>query len=163
MSIDVEVDYVADMHDFIAKVAMVSPHSMYTALRDHAATWVGGECKHPFRNGPRGYCYYNSWKSARSNDNLEYCEGLAWKNDLPIALEHAWILDKRTGNVIDRTWRDVEDACYVGFVIPKEDVAESLRRSPHTYGVLASDWMRQGWFMRTRLDAAIAYTREMTV
>lgn len=47
-------------------------------------------------------CYYNSWRVANTDFTLDYYEGFVIDNELPIPIEHSWLVDKR-GFVIDPT------------------------------------------------------------
>ena len=47
-------------------------------------------------------CYYNCWKALNLSHSFDYCEGYAISNDLPIPIEHSWLLDS-SGRVVDPT------------------------------------------------------------
>lgn len=47
-------------------------------------------------------CYYNSWRVANTDFSLNYYEGFVIDEELPIPIEHSWLVDSR-GFVIDPT------------------------------------------------------------
>jgi len=47
-------------------------------------------------------CYHNCWNAVNTFPDLEYCEGYSFSEDLPIAIEHSWLLNSG-GKVIDPT------------------------------------------------------------
>jgi len=50
-------------------------------------------------------CYHNTWKAVTEptlRSNLRYFEGFVWSKEVPIPLEHSWLV-KRDGKVVDPT------------------------------------------------------------
>lgn len=47
-------------------------------------------------------CYYNSWRVANTDFSLDYYEGFVIDKELPIPIEHSWLVNTR-GVVIDPT------------------------------------------------------------
>lgn len=89
-------------------------------------------------------CYGNSLRAALYDydKELQYYEGYFIDEKVPIPIEHAWTVDKKTGQVVDSTvlgaWTKIEDKepgeiNYFGLPIPNEYVMkESLRDSCYT-------------------------------
>ena len=59
-------------------------------------------------------CYYNTWK-ASWNRNYKYYEGFVWSKNVPIPLEHSWLV--YNNKVIDPT-----------MIIPIKEVNKQLKR-----------------------------------
>lgn len=82
-------------------------------------------------------CYRNATVMAvfENPDKYEYTEGVVVTRGVPIPIEHAYLTDRKTGEVVDPTlgWRP--DASYFGVRIPKEIVAKSASDTGW-YGVL---------------------------
>ena len=50
-------------------------------------------------------CYHNTWKAVTDltlRSNLRYFEGFVWSKEVPIPLEHSWLV-KPDGKVVDPT------------------------------------------------------------
>ena len=113
------------------------------ALLENGQRWVGSSLPRKYRKGLMSYCYYNAWESVRRSKHLEYCEGYAIAGDIgiPIPFDHAWVVDRRTGKVVERTWVNNAEKpnVYVGFVIPRDIVRTALQITPDTLGVISAD------------------------
>lgn len=61
-----------------------------------------------FRMGAMGDCYANAGQLAllpvSDPSRYQYVEGYAFKSDVPVPLEHAWVRDRTTGLFHDPTW-----------------------------------------------------------
>ncbi|NIS95434.1 MAG: hypothetical protein GTN97_05905 [Nitrosopumilaceae archaeon] len=47
-------------------------------------------------------CYHNCWKALLDYRKFRYFEGFVWSKELPLPLEHSWLVDTK-GRVIDPT------------------------------------------------------------
>lgn len=84
-------------------------------------------------------CYANTYKLVDRYPHLTYVEGYAVSANGPIAVQHAWAIDKN-GVVVDATWEDPKHASYYGIVIPIDTVrALALRHG--VYGVIGNDYL----------------------
>lgn len=132
----------------------------------HGYEWVGSTLPARFTRGIPKHCYHNAWERVRRSTTLAYCEGYAMSSRLPLPVEHAWIVDLKTGLVIEPTWdtkKTDETFYYKGLIIPHDIVREARRRSgKHTIAVLEGEWARKGWFGQHGADATIAYTQQVT-
>lgn len=83
-------------------------------------------------------CYGNSMRAALYDfdKDLQYYEGYYISKEVPIPIEHAWTVDKKTGKVVDATvlgpWKEAGrehgDITYFGTPIPNKYImTESLR------------------------------------
>jgi len=86
---------------------------------------------------PKGYryrkvknCFQNAYQLA-SNKNLTYCEGFAFRHNLPLAFEHAWVVDDE-GGIIDVTWRDVTNTDeYLGMAFTQYQLDRIQLKTKH--------------------------------
>ena len=51
-------------------------------------------------------CYRNAWDVALNEPNLIYTEGFAYSYG--VGIEHAWLTDRITGDILDPTWAKVD-------------------------------------------------------
>lgn len=79
-------------------------------------------------------CFENATKLVWADSTLTYCEGFVLREDLPLAVLHAWALD-RDGRVIDNTLRDAETCLYFGVRFTRTQLDDELRRNK-VYGLL---------------------------
>jgi len=70
-------------------------------------------------------CYRNCWNIALGNRGYEYYEGFVWSEDIPIPIEHTWLV--KDGKVIDPT------------LIIDNKTAEKQLRSDKEYRHLVTD------------------------
>jgi hypothetical protein len=68
-------------------------------------------------------CYYNAQLMALDFD-MKYYEGYAVSGQLPLPVEHAWLVSN--GRVIDITWHDLSKPDYFGLEIPKEFIQKHI-------------------------------------
>lgn len=68
-------------------------------------------------------CYYNAQLMALDSD-MKYYEGYAVSGQLPIPVEHAWLVSN--GKVIDITWYDLSKPDYFGLEIPKDFIRKNM-------------------------------------
>ena len=80
--------------------------------------------------GPRGrlhQCYQNAGMEALFNPDVVYCEGKVTCYGVPI--DHAWLVDKASGKVIDPTIREaVGIGAYVGIPFKTDYLSKTLSR-----------------------------------
>jgi len=86
--------------------------------------------------GVQKQCYMNAYKLADSDsDRYAYVEGLALPDfEWPMGFEHAWVVDRQNGQVVDNTWRKPGRA-YFGVEMPLDKVRNVLLETK-VYGVL---------------------------
>jgi len=92
-------------------------------------------------------CYSNSanmalgWPSGPRN-KYDYAEGLYASPHLPFPIEHAWLVDKKTGTVVDPTLGWQPKARYFGVRYPTTFVKKKLKQQGyyglHSNGVMAN-------------------------
>lgn len=135
------------------------------SIIDHGRTWTGSILPSRMTRGAIGRCYDNAWHTARRSPHLMYVEGFAASGtlgmDLPI--EHAWLCDTRTGDIIERTW-DCDPArpnLYFGLAIPADIVRQARAISRESVAVIFGDWSRRGWWTDNGLPRAIEATRAL--
>jgi hypothetical protein len=84
------------------------------------------------RKGKMKECFMNAYHLVQRDPSLTYVEGYAKTKNLPIAVLHAWAVDK-DGNVHDPTWED--GSSYFGVSFSRDFVEETIV-SKGTYGVI---------------------------
>jgi len=75
----------------------LSKAKLYTTVNEKLSKQISENINAEIKN-----CYYNCWKALNESHSFDYCEGFAISNDLPIPIEHSWLLDS-SGRVIDPT------------------------------------------------------------
>lgn len=78
-------------------------------------------------------CFMNAAHLATQMDGVEYYEGLAITDRIPLPIHHAWVV--RDGVLIDNTWANPRAARYLGVHIPKRTLIKTLIKQK-VYGVL---------------------------
>ena len=89
------------------------------------AEWAEGKWTHFSRKEPSDgggvpqKCYYNAFTMARADPNYKFYVGYALDAELPIALQHAWVVDDG-GAVHDCTprWSQKASVSYYGVHVP---------------------------------------------
>jgi hypothetical protein len=80
-------------------------------------------------------CYSNATKlMLRNPDKYDYAEGYYASSHIPFPLEHAWVVDRATGKVVDPTLGWQPKARYFGVQYPKTFVIKKLAQN-HYFGV----------------------------
>lgn len=88
------------------------------------------------KRGVAKQCYKNATHVMLNRDDVFYAEGYAINLiDLPIPLEHAWLVDA-SGNVIDPTWDRAEDHLYFGVVFERDAVNSAMVSNGGDAGIL---------------------------
>jgi hypothetical protein len=90
-----------------------------------------------FRRGPAKACFKNATAYAIVNDQFTYVEGYAMDLNVPIPLEHAWLIDSK-GGVFDPTWRDACSNIYFGIPFKTWFLKEMLVKSDEKCGILSN-------------------------
>lgn len=80
-------------------------------------------------------CYSNATHMALDNPKqYDYVEGVYASPHLPFPIEHAWLVDKNTGTVVDPTLGWQPKARYVGVAYPKMFVMRKMLQNKY-YGI----------------------------
>lgn len=82
-------------------------------------------------------CFNNATAYAAVRDDVLYAEGYALEPELPLPVQHAWLVD-RQGNVMDPTWKDTRDHAYFGIAFKQEFVREQLSKNGGNAGILVN-------------------------
>jgi len=91
--------------------------------------------------GVRKHCYRYAMLASLEHDNLVYCEGIASSASCGVPLPHAWCVDKKTGLVVDPTWkRKYKGNGYVGIPMQRSFVSAILLHTK-VYGILDNLWL----------------------
>lgn len=116
-----------------------SPHSLVLKLGRPFTKRI----KPPFE-GQIKACYKNCFNALSQYLNLEYCEGFAIDNQLPIAVYHAWLVNE-AGEVIDPTWVDEKSktSVYYGIIFNRDYVIEMYEKNK-TYSILENYYKNGG-------------------
>jgi len=89
--------------------------------------------------GRMGECYKNATQLAMQSSNYDFVEGIAYvPSQSPLGFQHAWVVDRTTGKVIDPTWPYRSDLRYYGVAYDKKKYMKMASRAKF-YGVLGSD------------------------
>jgi len=96
----------------------------------------------PFK-GKSKQCFQNCYQALWDYPEFSYCEGFALKNNMSIALSHAWLVNDNM-EVIDPTWTKETSAevAYFGVVFTKKFVMETAAKTK-CYGILDSDYLNR--------------------
>lgn len=78
-----------------------------------AAIRAGSPLPRGVLRGPIKQCFQNAGELLTADPSLTYCEGYAVLPDIGLPMLHAWCLTAE-GRVVDPTWRDAEQAFYLG-------------------------------------------------
>jgi hypothetical protein len=93
----------------------------------------------PFKGEPK-QCFQNCYQALWERPELNYCEGFAIQDDIPIILSHAWLVNDNM-EVIDPTWVEEMsvEVAYFGVVFTKKFVMETAAKTK-CYGILDTDY-----------------------
>jgi hypothetical protein len=93
------------------------------------------ESMHLDKQGREKQCYRNASMYVMSRPRAIYVEGFAFASILPgFLFEHAWVLVKHTGLVIDPTWK-TPGICYFGIPFTTKYLMNTLDLNME-YGML---------------------------
>lgn len=87
------------------------------------------------KRGVAKQCYKNATQVMLNRDDVFYAEGFAIDLDMPIPLEHAWLVDAN-GHVIDPTWDRAEDHLYFGVVFERDAIQSAMVSNGGDAGIL---------------------------
>lgn len=108
--------------------------------KNGAIETLGSSLPPGMKMGKMGQCYTNASRLVMDNPHLNYAEGYAIpKGHSGIAYLHGWAVDKKTGNVVDPTWKDSENTKYYGVVYPQRKYLDYIIKTK-MYGVLGGDY-----------------------
>ena len=84
-----------------------------------------------FTRGPAKQCFDNATqvlisRLAAGDTSVHYAEGYAMKAELPIPMQHAWLVDANN-KAIDPTWSSVSNNLYFGIVFETDFVLNLLQ------------------------------------
>lgn len=87
--------------------------------------------------GPKRACFSNSISYAITREDVFYAEGYAIDPEIPIPIQHAWLVD-REGAVIDTTWDNAREHIYFGIAFTRSFVSKVLANSGNVPGILVN-------------------------
>lgn len=101
----------------------------------------------PFKGQIKG-CYQNCFDALLQYPNLEYCEGYAIDDELPIAVSHAWLINPE-GKVVDPTWtgKEYKHTVYYGIIFNREYVNE-MAQINKSYSILENFYKNDHQILR---------------
>jgi hypothetical protein len=98
----------------------------YNGMEDYLlrhGVWYSPEpWREEWERGPKNACYAHSLHCCLSHPELRYVEGVAVLRNIPVVVNHAWVMD-RDGRLIDGIWAN-EGTAYLGCTFPLSMVAE---------------------------------------
>ncbi|WP_210404509.1 hypothetical protein [Chroococcidiopsis sp. TS-821] len=83
-------------------------------------------------------CFKNCFQALWDYPEFNYCEGFAIRDNMPIALSHAWLVNDAM-EVIDPTWTEETEVAYFGVVFTRKFVMQTAAKTK-CYGILDSDY-----------------------
>lgn len=100
-------------------------------------------------------CFNNATACAVTRPDIHYAEGYALAPDLPIPVQHAWLVDSE-GQVLDPTWPDTQDHVYFGIAFRRQFVIEMLTSNADQAGLLVNmHLLRKHFSHASELEEAI--------
>jgi hypothetical protein len=110
-----------------------------TFMLDHGCHFKATPLRPDIRKGQMKACFSTSQRlitaSRNTEDALIYVEGYAVSRTTPIAIHHAWVVD-RDGMVIDPTWSDPQDCTYFGVPFSRDYVRACVLQSKKIVSLL---------------------------
>jgi hypothetical protein len=101
-------------------------------MLDHGRSFEFGPDSFAGKRDPAQECFRNAAVRALWDDSVTYVEGYV---QVVVALEHAWLIDNKTGRVIDPTIRKRGGAeGYFGVPIKRDYLRKTINRNKY-YGV----------------------------
>lgn len=104
--------------------------------------------KYKGHRGKAKLCFTNAFNLSQRFPELIYVEGYGMSPKIPLAIHHAFCVDKE-GGVVDPTWDSQEEIAYFGVEFKQEYVVETILRTEH-YGIL-ENWT-EGFPLLTSKD-----------
>ncbi len=87
--------------------------------------------------GPKRACFSNATPYAITRNDVFYAEGYAMEPEIPIPIQHAWLVD-HSGAVIDATWDDTKEHVYFGIAFKQSFVSQVLTENGNEPGILVN-------------------------
>ena len=129
-----EINQQADFNDKINKKIINPFKNTQRLILENGLSFLKRITPSPFRGEPKS-CYQNCFQALWKYSELNYCEGFAISDDVPIAISHAWLVDVKS-QVIDPTWsEDASGSTYFGVVFTEDFVRKIATKTKH-YGIL---------------------------
>lgn len=108
--------------------------------------------------GPKRHCFANSAKLASERDDVFYAEGYAFNGEIPIPMQHAWLVDEN-GCPIDPTWEQSPDHIYFGIVFRTAFITEMMKINGCEDGLLVyPDVLRRHFGSPDLLEAVVEHS-----
>jgi len=127
-------DVEQDLMDYLRSVSeMTQGRSLEGVVLKHVRICLAQKLPSGCKRGPKGMCFMNAYHLVCSKPELSYVEGFAMTEVVPIAIRHAWAVDKQN-QVYDNTWKTVGVA-YFGIVMKLNQVNKIIFETKR-YGVL---------------------------
>jgi len=126
--------YLQQMADNWAKLG--APALMERFVLRNGDEFEGRKLPKGYRLGTPKECFYNAAMLVLDKPGLRYVEGYVWREGLPLAIHHAWVIDAK-GRVIDNTLRDPERCQYMGVGYIRAELWNELQKNQY-YGLLDS-------------------------
>jgi hypothetical protein len=134
---EILLDFVATMarHErtFGPSTALTEFGRIYKAISERPRWLAHGKPKS---------CFLNATAIVLVRDDVAYVEGYALDPNIPIPLQHAWLVDSN-GRVIDPTWADNKGHVYYGIAFKRDFLADALSKAGGECGMLNSGTMRR--------------------
>lgn len=140
----------SNLRDYLQQMAtnwarLGAPALMERFIVRNGDEYEGRRLPKGYKRGTPKECYSNAARLVFDKPGLRYVEGYVWRNDLPLAIQHAWCIDAK-GRVIDVTLKDPERCQYMGIACIRGELWEELQKTGY-FGLLDSgfglntDWM----------------------
>ncbi len=124
----------AELNDKINKKSINPSKNIQRLILENGLPFLERIAPSPFNGVPKS-CYQNCFQALWKYPELNYCEGFAISDDVPIAISHAWLVDAKS-QVIDPTWSNDAPGCtYFGAVFT-EDFVREIALKTKCYGIL---------------------------
>lgn len=107
----------------IAKLVSARQAEMYGRFLAECAEFISADLARSEQvakqyRGEAKQCFYNCAMVVLIHESgFDYCEGFATHSQTGVPVEHAWLVCRETGDVVDPTWED-EGAQFFGVRIP---------------------------------------------
>lgn len=87
--------------------------------------------------GQQKNCFTNATTAAVTRSDVIYAEGYVLEPELPIPVQHAWLLDP-SGAVVDPTYADTTDHAYFGIAFRRDFGIDMLAKTKGQAGLLVN-------------------------
>lgn len=136
---DSHAELLTELKDFVGQFAQDErTFGPSTALAKYAREFRPATHRpHWLRMGERRNCFNNAAAYAAVREDVFYAEGYALEPELPIPVQHAWLVDA-AGKVIDPTWEHTRDHVYFGIAFERAFVLDMLEKNGRQAGLLVN-------------------------